>query len=252
MLRTRVIPSLLLQDGNLVKTTRFRKPSYVGDPINAVRIFNRKEVDELTILDIGATAAGHGPDMEVIREIVSEAFMPLAYGGGITTVEQATRLFELGIEKIVLNSVLADQPGIVDDLAARFGSQSVVVAIDVGRSLLGRPRVMVRNGRHALPADPGGFARQMENRGAGEILLTAIDRESTGRGYDCELVRDVASAISIPLVANGGASKPEHFAEAVAAGASAVSAGSLFIYHGPHRAVLISYPDRTALEALLP
>lgn len=251
-MKTRVIPCLLLKEGGLVKTVKFRNASYVGDPINAVRLFSGKEVDEITLLDIGATASAAGPDFDAITEIVAEAFMPLAYGGGITSIDQAERIFELGVEKIVLNSVLASDPGIIDRLSARFGSQSIVASIDVADGYFRSRQVKVRNGREALRRDPVDFAREMEQRGAGELLLTSISRDGTGVGYDCDLIGSVADAVGIPLIASGGAGQLEHFAQAVAAGASAVAAGSMFVYHGPHRAVLVSYPDRKHLESILP
>ncbi len=251
-MKTRVIPCLLLKDGGLVKSVKFRNPSYVGDPINAVRIFSGKEVDEIALLDIGATASGAGPDFDAISEIVAEAFMPLAYGGGITSIDDAGRILELGVEKIVLNTVLARNPAIIDELAARFGSQSIVASIDVADGLFRSRQVKVRNGRESLRRDPVDFAREMERRGAGELLLTSIARDGTGIGYDCDLIGSVADAVGVPLIASGGAGKLEHFAEAIAAGASAVAAGSMFVYHGPHRAVLVSYPDRRNLETILP
>lgn len=247
-----MIPVLLMQGGQLVKGERFRKHSYVGDPTNAVRIFCDKEVDELAILDISATPSGRGPDFDLLEEIVSEAFMPLACGGGVSTVDQAARLFAIGLEKVIVNSALSDDPGLVDGLADRFGSQAVVVSIDVGRRLFGRDTVMTHNGQRALNRDPADFAREMADRGAGEILLTSIAREGTRRGYDGDLIRSVAEAVPIPVVANGGAGELAHFADAVAAGAAAVAAGSLFVHRGRHRAVLISYPDAAQLEAHLP
>lgn len=253
MMKTRVIPCLLMREGGLVKTVKFKNPSYVGDPINAVKIFNTKEVDELVVLDIAATAEGRGPDFEAIQDIVSEAFMPVAYGGGITTIEQAQRLFALGIEKVVINSVLHDRPDLIDALADRFGSQSIVAAVDIKRrGLFSRREAMTHGATRKTGLDPEMFARDMERHGAGEILLTSVDRDGTGEGYDLELIKSVADAIDIPLVACGGAGKVSDFAQAVDAGASAVAAGSLFVYHGPHRAVLISYPDRQELEDLLP
>lgn len=251
-MKTRVIPCLLLKDGGLVKSVKFRNASYVGDPINAVRIFSGKEVDEIALLDIGATTSGAGPDFEAIAEIVAEAFMPVAYGGGITSISQAGRIFEMGVEKIVLNSVLATDPGVIDGLAARFGSQSIVASIDIADGLFGSRQIKVRNGRESLRRDPVDFARELERRGAGELLLTSISRDGTGTGYDCDLISRVADAVGIPLIANGGAGQLEHFAQAVGAGASAVAAGSMFVYHGPHRAVLVSYPDRRSLESILP
>ena len=249
-MKTRVIPTLLLQDGGLYKTTRFGNPNYIGDPINAVRIFNRKEVDELVILDIGAGAKG--PDFEVIEDIVSEAFMPVAFGGGISTLEQAGRLFELGVEKVVLNTVLGHNPDLVRSIAKIFGEQAIVVAIDVKKSLLGGCKVVIENGRTVLNIDPVTWARDLVRKGAGEVLLTSVNREGTASGYDLDLIREVATAVSVPVIALGGAGNLDHFREAVDAGASAVAAGRFFVYHGQHKAVLISYPSRSSLETLLP
>lgn len=253
MMKTRVIPCLLLNEGGLVKTVKFKDPSYVGDPINAVKIFNTKEVDELVVLDIGATAEGREPDFGAIQDIVSEAFMPVAYGGGITSSDQAQRLFALGIEKVVLNSVVASKPQLVSELADRFGSQSVVVSIDVKQSgLFSKLEAMTHNAKQKTGRDPASFARDMERLGAGEIFLNAVDRDGTQTGFDGELIAQVANVVDVPLVACGGAGSVADFKAAVDAGASAVAAGSLFVYHGPHRAVLISYPDRRELEDLLP
>lgn len=252
ILRTRVIPCLLLRDGGLVKTVKFADARYVGDPINAVRIFNDKEVDEMAFLDIGANLSNRGPNFDVLADIASEAFMPFAYGGGISTTEQAKRLFALGVEKVILNSALADNPNLVSEVARLSGSSSVVVSVDVRRSLLGGCSVFTRSGQRDLRRDPVEYARTMEQLGAGEILLTAIDRDGTLNGYDLDLVERVANAVSIPVIACGGAGNLEHFREAVDHGASAVAAGTLFVFHGRHRAVLITYPDSGALARLFP
>jgi cyclase len=240
----------LLRDGGLVKTVRFANPKYVGDPVNAVRIFNDKEVDEMAFLDIGATIRNSGPNFALLADIASEAFMPFAYGGGITTPNQAGRLFLLGVEKVVLNSALADNPRLMAEIVRMAGSSSVVAAIDVRRSLLGRYTVTTRSGSRDLGRDPVEYAKAMEQDGAGEILLTAIDRDGTQSGYDRELIRRVAGAVSIPVIACGGAGHLDHFREAVDDGASAVAAGSLFVFHGRHRAVLITYPEIAALSQL--
>lgn len=251
-MKTRVIPVLLLDGGGLVKTVKFKSPSYVGDPINVVKIFCGKEVDELALLDIGATRGGNGPDFGLLTEIVTEAFMPVAYGGGISSIGQAEKLFEIGIEKVVINSVLATNPGLVGELATRYGSQAVVASIDVGQGLFGGRHVCVQNGTRSLKRSPVEFASEMQARGAGEVMLTSIACEGTRQGYDYALIKDVASALEIPVVAHGGAGSLEHMVQAVDAGASAVAAGAMFVYHGPHRAVLVSYPDRLALETNLP
>jgi imidazole glycerol-phosphate synthase subunit HisF len=250
MLSTRVIPCLLLRDGGLVKTVGFDSPRYVGDPINAVRIFNDKEVDEMVFLDIGATPSGGGPNFELLADIASEAFMPFAYGGGVSTLEQAKRLFALGVEKVVINTAAARTPRLVSDVAEVAGSSSVVASIDVRRSWRGQYGVWVNGGREDCRTDPVTRAQELERLGAGEILLNSINRDGTQSGYDLELVGRVSGAVSVPVVAVGGAGNLTHFREAVDHGASAVGAGSLFVFHGKHRAVLITYPERKDLEEL--
>lgn len=250
MLNVRVIPCLLLSNGGLVKTVGFESPRYVGDPINAVRIFNDKEVDELVFLDIEATPTGAGPGYELLADIASEAFMPFAYGGGITSLEQARRLFALGVEKVVINTAAERTPGLVSEIAAAAGSSSVVASVDVKRNWRGQHSVWVAGGRRDTRRDPVAWARELERAGAGEILLTSINRDGTQSGYDLELVRRVAEAVGIPVVAAGGAGTLAHFREAVDSGASAVAAGAMFVFHGKHRAVLITYPGRDELERL--
>jgi len=251
MLKIRVIPCLLLRGRALVKTVRFAKPSYVGDPINTVRIFNEKEVDEIILLDIAATAEGRRPPFQLIEEIAGECFMPLTYGGGVRSLEDMQTIFSLGVEKIALNSYASASPEFIRQASDRFGSQSVVASIDVKRSLLGRPRVHVRGGRGADGADPVAYARTLESLGAGEILLTSVNRDGTFSGYDIDLVRQVCAALSVPLIACGGASGVGDFRLAAQAGAAAVAAGSLFVYQGPNRAVLINFPSRAELKACL-
>jgi cyclase len=250
VLRARVIPCLLLRNGGLVKTVKFDRSTYVGDPINAVRIFNEKEVDELVFLDIGATPAGAGPNFELLQDIASEAFMPFGYGGGVTTLEQVRRIFATGVEKVVLNTAAAGNPRLVSGAAELAGSSSVVVSIDAKRSWLGQYSVFVNGGKTDTREDPASYARRMAELGAGEILLNAIHRDGTMEGYDLELIRRVASAVTIPVVAVGGAGRLADFPAAVACGASAVGAGSLFVFHGKHRAVLITYPPYAELERL--
>ncbi len=249
MLRTRVIPCLLLRNGGLVKTVKFADPKYVGDPINAVRIFNEKEVDELVFLDISATPAGRGPNLELVRDIATEAFMPFGYGGGVRTIDQVASLVALGVEKVVLNTVATEQPGFVRDASRLVGSSSVVVSIDVRRSLFGKYEVVTCSGTRKTGLDPVEWARRVEDLGAGEIFLTAVDRDGTQKGYDVPLLRQVTDAVSIPVIASGGAGSVEDFRAAVREGrASAVAAGSLFVFHGRHRAVLITYPEYANLQ----
>lgn len=250
MLNTRVIPCLLLRDGGLVKTVGFESPRYVGDPINAVRIFNDKEVDELVFLDIGATSSGGGPNFDLLADIATEAFMPFAYGGGVASLEQAKQLFALGVEKVVINTAAARRPSLITQVADVAGSSSVVASIDVRRNWLGHYSVCVNGGREDCRMDPVAHAQEMERRGAGEILLNSINRDGKQSGYDLELVSRVSGAVSVPVVAVGGAGNLTHFREAVDRGASAVGAGSLFVFHGKHKAVLITYPERKELEEL--
>ncbi|AOB24886.1 AglZ/HisF2 family acetamidino modification protein [Bordetella bronchiseptica] len=251
MLSVRVIPCLLLRNRGLVKTRKFQDPVYVGDPINAVRIFNEKEVDELVFLDITATNANREPDYDLIADIAGEAFMPFAYGGGIRTAEQARKLFALGVEKVIVNTAAASDLQLVSRIADTAGTQSVVVSIDTKRNLLGRYSVRTRCGQEAVSNDVVAYAKQMEQAGAGEILLTSIDRDGMMNGYDRQLIEMVGKELSIPVVASGGASSVVDMQDAVRAGASAVAAGSMFVFHGKHRAVLITYPEYTTLQAAL-
>ena len=239
----RIIPCLLLSEGRLVKTTRFRDPRYVGDPINAVRIFNEKQVDELVVLDIGASVNGTRPDHAAIEEIVTEAFMPVAYGGGITSAEEANRIIQLGVEKVVVNSAAVDRPGLVSEIAERLGTSTLVVSIDAAR-LNDRYEVMTYAGTRTTGRLAKDWAAEVAAAGAGEILLSSIDRDGTREGYDLELVSSVSNSVHIPVVASGGAGSLEDLAGAIRqGGASAAAAGSLFVFHGPHRAVLITYPS---------
>lgn len=246
----RVIPCLLLHHGGLVKTVRFKNPVYVGDPINAVKIFNDKEVDELMLLDIDATREGRGPNLDMLARIAREAFMPMAYGGGIRTLEDIQRVLSLGFEKVVLNTALLRDMSIVERAAERCGGQSVVAAVDVKKDLFRRVRVYEHGSRRCVDRHPVDLALLAQQAGAGEIIVTSVDREGTGLGYDTELVRSMARAVSVPVIANGGAGKIPDLADAVDAGASAVAAGSLFVFHGPHRAVLITYPNRSVITSL--
>ena len=250
MRRPRVIPCLLLHKGGLVKTVGFAEPRYVGDPINAVRIFNEKEVDELVLLDIDASRERRDPSWEQIRDVVSEAFMPIAYGGGVSSVEQAQRVIALGVEKVIVDSAVLRDPDVVSRIADRLGSSSTVVAVDVKRDWRGRHRVFDAVAGKATAADPVEHARDAERRGAGEILVNDVDRDGTGKGFDLPLLRQLCPALGVPVIACGGAGTLDHFREAVAAGASAVAAGSMFVFIGRHRAVMINYPRFSVLEEL--
>jgi cyclase len=239
----------LLRNGGLVKTVGFESPRYVGDPINAVRIFNDKEVDELVFLDIGATPAAAGPNFDLLADIATEAFMPFAYGGGVTSLEHARTLFALGVEKVVVNTGALRTPRLIGEIARAAGSSSVVVSIDVRRNWRGKYSVWMAGGREDAHRDPVEWSREVEQEGAGEILLTSINRDGTQSGYDLELVRRVSEAVAIPVVAAGGAASLSDFRAAVDHGASAVAAGSMFVFQGKHKAVLITYPQRRELES---
>jgi cyclase len=238
----RVIVSLTMLDGRLVRTRRFAGPSYVGDPINAVRIFSEKGADELMLLDIGGNEfdARTAPRL---ADIASEALMPIAYGGGIRTIEHVRAIIRAGFEKVVLNTALHAEPSLATRAADEFGTQAVVASIDVGRGILGGRRVRYRCGRARTAVRPVDHAIECERLGCGEILLTSIDRDGCGGGYDEQLLAEVTAAVTVPVIARGGASSREHFRAALAAGASAVAAGNLFVYWGPRRAVLVNYPD---------
>ena len=251
MRRIRVIPTLLIQKGGLVKSVRFKDHKYVGDPINAVKIFNEKEVDEIVILDISATAESRPPNLSQIKDLASEAFMPLSYGGGITNLDEIKALITAGVEKVVLNTSAFTRPRLIEDGARYVGSQSIVVSIDVKKNLFGKYKTFIQNGSKSTGLDPVSFAKQMEQAGAGELILNSIEKDGSFGGFDLELIKMVSDAVRIPIVALGGASTVGDFAAAVANGASAIAAGSMFVFQRPHKAVLISYPSQTELKEKL-
>jgi cyclase len=249
MRRIRVIPALLLKDGGLVKTQKFKDSTYVGDPINAVKIFNEKEVDELVFLDITATRQKRAPSMDRIGEIASECFMPLGYGGGITKLSEIKAILNLGVEKVILNSSAFSNKELVTEASRQFGSQSVVVSMDVKKGMFGGYSVMVESGNKKTGKDPVAYAKEMEAAGCGEIMLNSIDRDGMYTGYDIEMLKKVSSAVSVPVIACGGARDVNDFLEAVRdGGASAVAAGSMFVFHGKQRGVLINFPEQKVLS----
>jgi len=250
LVQPRAIPCLLLKGKELVKTIRFREPRYIGDPINAVRLFNDLAADELIFVDITATRERRPPDYDLIETIAGEAFMPLAYGGGIASADHAARLFTIGIEKVVITSAAAHDPALLSRLAGTFGSQSIVAGIDVRQNWLRRPKVTIRSASATVNTPVVAYAKQLEESGAGEIFLNCVDRDGTMSGYDLELIKSVSTAVNIPVVACGGAGQLSDLALAVDAGASAAAAGSLFVYAGPRRGVLINYPPAGDLEQL--
>jgi imidazole glycerol-phosphate synthase subunit HisF len=248
MARTRVIPVLLIQNEGLVKGVQFKNHRYVGDPINAVKIFNEKEVDELCVLDISATVNNKKPDIKRIADIVSEAFMPISYGGGVTQLDEAKELLYSGVEKILLNTALHTHPNLITEIANSAGNQSAVASIDVKKNIWGKYKVYSRNATKDTGKDVLEFAKECESKGAGEILLNSIERDGMCNGYDTELIKKVAQNVHIPVVAVGGAWQTGHLVEAKRAGASALAAGSMFVFHGKHKAVLISYLNNKEIK----
>ncbi|MDH4379565.1 MAG: AglZ/HisF2 family acetamidino modification protein [Vampirovibrionales bacterium] len=254
MLIPRVIPCLLLSDGVFVKTERFKNPVYIGDPVNTINLFNRFEVDEIVVLDIGATPKRQSIRWDILEPLASECWVPLAYGGGIQTLEDIQRIITLGVEKVVLNSVL-HTPGGLDLIRAaanQFGSQAIVASLDVKTNWLGKPEVVTHHATKVWKGSPADIARQVEQAGAGEIFLNSVDLDGTFAGYNVPLIRSVTQAVTIPVIACGGAGKRHHLIEPLAeGGASAVAAGSLFVYQGSTRGVLVNFPERDVLESLL-
>lgn len=248
--RPRLIPALTMINRGLVKTQQFKKPRYIGDPINTVKIFNNKGVDELCILDIRATTEKRGPDFEYLKEIASEAFMPLSYGGGITTLEEIEQLFYIGYEKVILNTAFIENPKLIQEAVAYAGSQSVVVSIDIKKTRFKGLQGFIHAGKESTKADPVSLAKLAESLGAGEILLTSIDHEGLTQGYDLELIKAISNAVNIPVIANGGAATIQDFKEALDVGAHAVAASSLFVFYGRQKAVLITAPEEKELIKL--
>lgn len=250
-MRPRIIPVLLIHKRALVKTVRFKDETYIGDPINAVKIFNDKEVDELIVLDIGASTEGTPIDLQMISDLASECFMPLCYGGGIKSVEEIQKILSIGVEKIALNSSAISSFNLISDTAKVVGSQSVVVSIDIKKDWLGRNRVFAQRGMKNTGLDPVTFAKEVESRGAGEILLQSIARDGTYGGYDTELVQQVSGAVKIPVIACGGAKDLSSLRNILQNGAGAAAAGSFFVYYGPKRGILINYPTADEVGQLL-
>ena len=252
VLRTRVIPVLLLRNESLVKTVAFGKFTYVGDPCNTVRIFNELEVDELLFLDITASREGRGPNLKMLVDISNECFMPLGYGGGVRSLDDAKAIYDIGFEKVAVNTQAVEQTSLIGEIARQYGSQAVMASIDVKAGLLGKPTVRILGGKRNTDHDPVGWAQEVERRGAGEILLTSIDREGSWQGFDLDLVRDVADAVSIPVIAHGGGGNLQHIIDVVKqAHASAVGLGSMVVFQKEGMGVLVNFPDHTTLERAL-
>jgi len=253
MLRPRIIPCLLVKNGGLVKTVAFDTPKYVGDPINAVRIFNEKEVDELIVVDIDATVLGREPDYGMIKNLAAECRMPLCYGGGVKSVEHIERIISLGVEKVAFSSAVIQNPSLVSKAAERVGSQSIVVVMDVKKIGVGnRYELYTHNGTRATGLYPDVFVRQIEDLGAGEVVINAIDRDGMMKGYDLDLVKQVREATTLPLTVLGGAGSLKDIAGLIQSfGIIGAAAGSLFVFKGVYRAVLINYPNREDKDALV-
>lgn len=248
MLRARVIPCLQLIDESLVKTVKFDKYGYIGDPINTVRIFNELEVDELCFLDIRASIQNRSPNFKILSEIADECFMPLSYGGGIRNIEIATKILAVGFEKLVINTAAWNTPKLITSLAEHSGNQCIIASIDVKRNIWGKYYVYICDGNKKIDIDPVEWAKKLEQLGAGEILLTSMDNDGTWNGYDWEIIKTIASNVSIPVIANGGAGSIEHLGKAILeCGVSAVALGSMVVYQQKGMGVLINFPDKQKL-----
>ncbi len=250
MSRPRVIPILLLDGNDLVKTKKFGNKQYIGDPINAIKIFNEKEIDELVLLDISASQRNTGPNIQFIEQLASECFVPLSYGGGISNIEQASMLFKAGVEKLIINSSSHSNPSLISEISEKFGKQSVCVCIDFKKNWKGSFNVYKNRGKQNTGIDPIQFAIDMEKAGAGELIINSIDREGSYDGYELEIIRKISNVVNIPVIASGGAGKLEDLRSGIEYGASAVAAGSLFCFWGNLKAVLINYPSQTELKEL--
>ena len=245
MFRPRVIPVLLLKNNGLVKSVKFKQHTYIGDPINAVRIFNDLRADELVFLDIDATAQGRCISPELVKDIGDEANMPVAVGGGIRTIAQIRELIHAGAEKVIINAAAVADPAFIREAAETFGSSTIVVCMDVKKKFLGGVQTWTVNGSKASGRTPIAWAQELEQLGAGELIVQSIERDGTMEGYDLSLIRSVSEAVSIPVVALGGAGKLGDMEQAFTEGkATGLAAGSLFVYQGSMKGVLINYPDK--------
>jgi len=252
MLKTRVIPCLQLIGDSLVKTVKFKNPSYIGDPINTVRIFNELEVDELCFLDIRASQEKREPPMEILKQISNECFMPLSYGGGLKDFDTAKRIMSIGFEKLVVNTQAWRQLELITRLSEHFGAQAIVASIDAKKNLFGKHNLFIKDGIEKIDADVVEWAKRLEQAGAGEILITSMDKDGTWSGFDIDLTKKISDAVRIPVIANGGAGSVEHIVEVVKKGnASAVCLGSMVVYQQKGMGVLVNFPDKRELQNIL-
>ncbi|WP_148624595.1 AglZ/HisF2 family acetamidino modification protein [Aliarcobacter cryaerophilus] len=252
MLRTRVIPCLLLKNESLVKTVKFKEYNYIGDPVNTVRIFNELEVDELMFLDIFASKENRPINVKILADIANECFMPLSYGGNIKSLHDAKNIFEIGFEKVVINSNTFNNLKLIEDIAKYFGNQSIVGSIDVKQSFFGKQKVYSHHGKQKQNVDVVQWAKQLENAGIGELLITSIDKEGSWEGYDIELIKSITENVQVPVIANGGCGNIEHIGEVVKeACVSACAVGSMVVYQKKGMGVLVNFPDRKKLEKVL-
>ena len=251
MLRPRIIPSLLIHDKGLVKTVKFKDPKYVGDPINAVRIFNEKEVDELAVFDIDATVLGNEPDYNLIEKLANQSRMPICYGGGVRTVHQAQKIFGLGIEKIALSSAVIHNPILISEISQKVGNQSVIVVLDVKKKIFGGYEIYTQNGKLSTGIDPVTFAIKAQELGAGEIIINSIDKDGMMKGFDMNIISKIREVVTIPITVLGGAGNINDIKNVINKyGIIGVAAGSLFVFKGKYKAVLINYPDRNIKEQI--
>jgi cyclase len=251
MMRIRIIPCLQLANERLVKTVKFKIRHYIGDPVNTIKIFNDLEVDELCFLDITASSEKRNPNLNLLSQLADECFMPLLYGGGINTFSKAKEIFSIGFEKVVINTAAVKNPQFIKQLSENYGSQAVIAAIDVKTNFLGKYEVFTNNGTEKIAMNPFEWAQQLQHLGAGEILLTSIDRDGTWSGYDLNITRKLSDTLSIPVIANGGAGNVTHVSEAVQKGhASAVGLGSMLIFQKKNMGVLINYPAKELNEVM--
>jgi cyclase len=252
MLKKRIIPTLLLKGSGLYKTTKFKNPVYLGDAINVAKIFNEKYVDELLVFDITASNENREPDYELIKSITSSCFMPVGYGGGINSMEIAKKLFSVGVEKICLNTFALKNPDLIVELANTFGNQSVVVSLNIQRNWLGKINIVDNNLKKVELKDIVEFIKHFEHLGAGEIFINDVDNEGTMKGYDIDFIGTLASELNIPLIACGGAGNKDDIKKLLKnTKVSAAAAGSIFVYNGPRKAVLISYLEPLELKEIL-